>query len=469
MIWISQFIFALFITIITGTIGLGFWTLGKNVFLKWDPNLVYINLRLVSLMHLLPVCYIAINLTAGGYIQTEHIWQLNFSVAGLMIVAFFITGIIWSSLALSNIKKYRKQNGSWYRTYRENIPVEEERVQREFQRICRKLHIRRKVKLYWNDSILSPMFSGLICPKVVLPCRYYSREQLTVIFYHELTHYKNCDVLYKFCCLCAKVVEHFDIFSGRLTAHVREWSEYHCDVKATEAMSDEMTPKQYFEIIIDIMSEMPGTDEEKDTFSLLYESRHSLERRIDYMKRYRNAAKRAKGFTFLAAFMFTMLSMTTAYAAGRGLAVINDEIFKMTETVEVVSDLKEGQKVISIPAEKDTGYKLVYENTQAEYSVMGIKPNEAVGFNWTVTPGTRCVASQIYLKAGQTIEASCTSMPANQTYWLGVMDPHNNSKCVEGTGAMSHAFVVAENGYYRVMVQNRGTVNINAVGSFGYY
>lgn len=449
---------------------MGFWLIGKRAFLKWDPDLVYVTLRLVPLMYMLPVAFIAVNLTLEeGYIQTDHMWQLNFSVAGLMESAFFIAGVIWLGFTLRNIRDHRRRSGGWRRACRESAIIGEERIQREFKRICRKLHIRRKVRLYWNDAIASPMASGIICPRVMLPCRDYTREQLAVIFYHELTHYKDRDVLCKLCCFCVSVLGHLDFFSNQLLANLNEWSEYYCDARATEAMSDEFTPKEYFEIIIDIMSETPDPHKERYIFSTLYEGRHSLERRIDYMKRYRKAAKRAKGITFLIAAVFVMMSVSTAYAAGSGLAAINDEIFKSTEVIDVVSSLEDGQEIVYIPAGEDADCGTVYEPAQEDGIMKIIDANEIVSFSWTVTPGTRHVSDRIRLKAGQTIEASCVATPSDQIYWLGLMDPHNNSKCVEGTGAMSHSFTVSETGYYRVMVQNRGTQDITASGSFYYH
>ena len=54
-----------------------------------------------------------------------------------------------------------------------------------------------------------------------------------------------------------------------------------------------------------------------------------------------------------------------------------------------------------------------------------------------------------------------------QTCWIGIMDPHNNVRYVEGKGAFGHSFAVSETGKYRVFVQNRGTKNVSATG--GYY
>ena len=66
----------------------------------------------------------------------------------------------------------------------------------------------------------------------------------------------------------------------------------------------------------------------------------------------------------------------------------------------------------------------------------------------------------------QTLISASTS-PSTQTCWIGIMDPHNNVRYVEGKGALAHAFTVSETGKYRAFVQNRGTKNVTAAG--GYY
>ena len=46
------------------------------------------------------------------------------------------------------------------------------------------------------------------------------------------------------------------------------------------------------------------------------------------------------------------------------------------------------------------------------------------------------------------------------------MDALNNARYVEGTGSLSHDFAITSSGHYRVFVQNKSSVQINAAGSY---
>lgn len=467
MNFISQAFFATVITSLTGTIGLGFWAVCRNWFLKWNPNLVYQALRMVCILYVMPFGYIIVQLTVrDGYIQTDDIWQLNFSVAGLMESAFFIAGIIWAALTFRSLVKCLVRNVKWYSLCRRNLPMEDG-IQEEFHRVCRKLKIRRKIRLYQNSLVSSPMMVGVFRCSVLLPPRKYTKEQLTVIFFHELTHYKNHDLWYKSCSVWIRVIQHVNICADRLLLLLNEWSEYYCDAGAVEAMGDEMTPKRYFEIIIELMANVPETVNEDYIFSMLCESQHCLERRIEFMGKYRKIAKKAGMAAFVTVFMLSLVSVSTAYAAGNGMSVLYDELYQNAEDVEVAAAESQGE--IFIPAADDTDYELVYANPEAEEIMPLLDANENVSFSWSVTPNTRHVSSKFYVKSGQTIVTSCSITPGGQTCWLGIMDPHNNVRCVEGTNSLSHSFTVTESGNYRVFVQNKGTKDITGNGNYYYY
>lgn len=91
---------------------------------------------------------------------------------------------------------------------------------------------------------------------------------------------------------------------------------------------------------------------------------------------------------------------------------------------------------------------------------------ELTNFNWTVEPGTRFCSGKFKVSSGQKIMLSASIAPNTQTCWIGIMDPHNNVRYVEGKGALSHSFAVSETGKYRVFVQNRGTKNVSAGGYY---
>lgn len=76
------------------------------------------------------------------------------------------------------------------------------------------------------------------------------------------------------------------------------------------------------------------------------------------------------------------------------------------------------------------------------------------------------VSNQFWVTKGQTIHVAATSTPDSSKFWIGIMDGLNNARYVEGSGSLSHDFSITSSGHYRVFVQNKSSVQINAVGSY---
>ena len=87
----------------------------------------------------------------------------------------------------------------WKRLCRYRIPVADEQVCAEFLKVKNMLHIHRKIGIYYSSSIQSPMVTGVFQYNILLPKDHYSREELTVIFCHELVHCKHNDPFFKIC------------------------------------------------------------------------------------------------------------------------------------------------------------------------------------------------------------------------------------------------------------------------------
>ena len=60
-----------------------------------------------------------------------------------------------------------------------------------------KLNIKTRVELSYNSLIASPIMIGFFRPRIVLPVHELEDKELSYIFVHELTHYKQRDMFYK--------------------------------------------------------------------------------------------------------------------------------------------------------------------------------------------------------------------------------------------------------------------------------
>lgn len=185
------------------------------------------------------------------------------------------------------------------------------------------------------------------------------------------------------------------------------------------------------------------------------------------MKKYVKAKRGAKISAFVLSFLFVVTSMTTTYAASYGAAGVHDELYQEAEgTQGEISETPELKEVF-VPASENNDYsRIKYAKPDLSPVAPILSSGEMATFNWTVEPGTRFCSGKFKVSSGQKIVISASISPSTQTCWIGIMDPHNNVRYVEGKGGFGHSFAVSETGKYRVFVQNRGTKNVTSSGSY---
>ena len=469
MTWINQFFFYVLVTSATGSVMLAIWSLCRMLFTKWNPNLIYNMLRWVVLMFLLPFTYMAIILNyEGGYIQLGDSLQRmlfiinmsEFLFQGLAAVWFMVTLIITGFFLLELFKKWK--------LCRDNFDDGDSLAQTEFERIKEVLGIKGKVTLLRNCNLKnkSPFAIGIFRRRVVLPYMDYTEEELKIILYHELSHIKKRDIVFRYLTTIAILLNSINPISYVLLILVTHWSEAECDIRAVEGLEKEgISARVYANTILRLMS---GNLKKQELFTMtmLHGAAKSLYGRIEFMEIYRkNMRKVAKPVTMALVMMFVMLSSVTAYASGIELAEVNDRYLKETQPkyvdsiFEVTADWSE---VTYIPAEDAYVPDIVYVNEDIMTLGSGT-------IDWEVPAGTRYVTAAYYMKAGTVVQIATTAAPSNVTYWIGVMYPDSGIAISEGTGAGSAEFTIPATGYYRILVENRSSTQVlDVTGSYRY-
>lgn len=470
MSWISHIFTIIVTTSATGTLSFVLWMLLLEQFARRGAYLTYLTLRLVCLLYFVPVGYVCLLLTSGnGLFQSDGVWQTHFLLTGFLWMAFLVLLVFWLALTAQNIVVYIWKN-SWRRLiYGGNIPEEDAVAEEEFARIRRKLNIRRKIRLCRNDMLDTPQMYGILRPRVILPYRNYTRRELIVIFHHELMHYKSRDVFYKWCVLCVQMTHHLNPFAGRLERELGEWSEYCCDLRAIDAIADEMSAGEYFDVIVRVAGRQQTEVVQTYAFSGLCDGQLKLERRIDNMKRYHGMNGPAKAGSALIAFLFAATSVTTVYAAGAQLSSVHDSLYEFAEpqvretaTVQEMPKLQEHY----LPAEEDEFDELVYIQ-QEPRDLFGPEENEQIEIDWNIRPGSRYITDTFKVEKGQSIHVAVVLNPNDAYCWVGIMDPWNSVRYVDGYWTLSHEFEIVYSGRYRVFVQNKEKEGeVHAVGFY---
>ena len=115
-----------------------------------------------------------------------------------------------------------------------------------------KLNIKTRVELSYNPLIASPMMISFFRPRIVLPVGDMEDKELSYIFVHELIHYKQRDMLYKWLIQIVVCAHWFNPFVYLLEKEVNKSCELSCDEKIISVLDDK-AKREYGDTLISFM------------------------------------------------------------------------------------------------------------------------------------------------------------------------------------------------------------------------
>ena len=105
------------------------------------------------------------------------------------------------------------------------------------------------MELYHNALIASPMLIGFFRPSIVLPDCELEEKALTYIFMHELSHYQQRDMFYKWLIQIVVCIHWFNPFVYLLEKEVNKACELSCD-EAVILLFNESVPREYGDTLL---------------------------------------------------------------------------------------------------------------------------------------------------------------------------------------------------------------------------
>lgn len=224
-----------------------------------------------------------------------------------------------------------------------------------------KLNIKTKVELYHNSLIDSPMLIGFFRPGIILPARKLGDKELSYIFVHELTHYKQRDIFYKWLIQIVVSVHWFNPFVYLLEREVNRSCELSCDEKVLSVL-DDSAKREYGDMLISFLK--PGNPCRNSLASVtLTEGAEQLKERL---RAIRNFRKKSKG-TVMAAAVFIVTAGFLFFAAGAYAApsaVDHDKVWRDNESEEAP---KYGITGIRQSADKKSAMTITHESADILY------------------------------------------------------------------------------------------------------
>ena len=101
-----------------------------------------------------------------------------------------------------------------------------------------KWNIKTRVELYHNTLIASPIMIGFFRPSIILPVGELEDKELFYIFMHELHHYKQRDMFYKWLVQIVICIHWFNPFVYLLEKEINKVCELSCDEAVISGLDD---------------------------------------------------------------------------------------------------------------------------------------------------------------------------------------------------------------------------------------
>ena len=165
----------------------------------------------------------------------------------------YVAAVIWATGAVIvcgwNIAMYIRFTT---RSHPWNREVIDEDVIELFEELKAEMRIPKRVKLYENRLIRSPMMVGYFRPRVLLPAEALLPGEYEFVLRHELTHCKRGDIWYKFIMMLAASVHWFNPLVGRMCHYAENDMEITCDAAVVKAMAGDRR-QEYCATILNIM------------------------------------------------------------------------------------------------------------------------------------------------------------------------------------------------------------------------
>ena len=193
--------------------------------------------------------------------------------------------------------------------------------------VQQEMGIKKPMELYVNPMVSSPMLLGFFRPCIVLPiAEGLGKERLTLILRHELTHYKRCDLLYKWLMQLTACLHWFNPFVYGMAREINKGCELACDEALLQTL-DAQGKQVYGEVLLNSLT--VGRHYENKLASVaLTEGASQIKERLSAIMNYRQKSKLALSITLVLTLVFALGGVAVGAYIAPNKTKNDAEIFK---------------------------------------------------------------------------------------------------------------------------------------------
>lgn len=196
------------------------------------------------------------------------------------------------------------------------------------QDLCVDMGIERCLPVYVHRYIQTPMLIGVVKPCIVLPDVRFSESHYRMVLRHELTHYKQCDILYKWFVHIVVSLHWFNPLVYLMRKEIDRACELACDERILSTL-DAANRHVYGDTLMVSVQSREKAEKTAAVFVAMSEDGHNLKERLTSIMSYSTSSIRKRIFsTVLAVVLITASVFTGAYtaaASGNALAMRHEE------------------------------------------------------------------------------------------------------------------------------------------------
>ncbi|MGW8427657.1 BlaR1 family beta-lactam sensor/signal transducer [Peribacillus simplex] len=236
------------------------------------------------------------NITGTDMIQSLHLIQdfsvsvnrpdlslLNIGVMGLWMsgMLLFTFTMVRGWLTLRRIKNY-------------SYPFSNQEVLMLFEECKKRLQIKKSIKIVISKRVQSPMIFGLFQTYIVLPSQHenwLSLKNYEYIFLHELSHYKNKDLLTNYVILFYQIIYWFNPLVWLAFREMRLDREIACDTSVLQLIDDDSF-SEYGNTIINFL-DLSKQSSKLQIVTHLNGSKLQIKKRIERISAYKHSTKKS--------------------------------------------------------------------------------------------------------------------------------------------------------------------------------
>ena len=279
----------------------------KLVVTRFGLGCVYIFLILILFRGFLPVDFYSIGLTTSIYSERILPWLRDFFIQERFVIGNYSVTLLklllalWIMGSLTFALRLMKSAYTLKQRIKCSEKVTDEKTLQIFQyaleTVCNKQT--PVFQIVQNDDFGSPALFGIRRPVILLPHINYSEEELSLVFCHELLHYRHKDYIFQFFANILGVIYWWNplvtLLFSTLTTQVQElWVDY--QISNAGGKNQKIN---YLRVLATTLkqNQQPQIPDRADTQVLLLSDQQKcnfIRQRFDYIKTHSTI----KSFTF---------------------------------------------------------------------------------------------------------------------------------------------------------------------------